>query len=359
MAPSGHETVYLQILLTLAVSAAAGLFLLKKRVPAGALIGAICASAVLTAVFHTGAMPRPAKTIAQLIAGMFIGCSATREDLRQLRRFYQPVLVVTASLVLLNILIGAALYLIGYSDLLTCLVCAIPGGIADVTLIATDLGADPSKVLLIHFCRLVVGVGIFPLLAERFTPPTAPSGPSQTAKEGQAPLPPWKNALHILLLAAAALLSWIGTSLNFPSAVILCSLISSLVLRLAGLPVKLPTALRRFAQILSGAYIGCLMDPAALADPSTVCWSLLITAVILTADAFLFGKWMQRHLHIPLREGVMMLSPAGASDIALISADLGLDSPRLALIQVFRLLISTGILPQLCLASYRLLSPLL
>ena len=44
----------IQTILALALSAAAGYVLYRKRVPAGMLIGAVIAAAVLTAVFHAG-----------------------------------------------------------------------------------------------------------------------------------------------------------------------------------------------------------------------------------------------------------------------------------------------------------------
>lgn len=336
-----------RILLTLAASAAAGLFLRRRRVPAGMLIGAIAGAALLSAL-GVGYVPRQAKTVSQLVAGIFIGCSASRDDLRQLRDFYKPVLVVTVSLLLLNLVIGTALYAISYGDLLTCLICAVPGGISDVTLIAVDLGTDPSKVLVIHFFRLVVGVVVFPLLVNRFTPPAAPSAVETAAV--QAKRTPKRNAAGIALItAASAAASYGGTRLGIPSAVILCSLTASFALHLAGVSVSIPQWVRRAAQVLSGAYIGCLLDPAAFPPPGVLLGALAITVLVLLADAYFFGRLMEKRFQVPLREGMMMLSPAGASDIALISADIGLNSPRLVLVQVFRLLVSTAIFPQLCL----------
>ena len=48
-----------------------------------------------------------------------------------------------------------------------------------------------------------------------------------------------------------------------------------------------------------------------------------------------------------------MLTPAGAGDMALISADVGVSSPRLILVQIYRLLIATAIFPHLCLLLAR------
>ena len=69
----------MQTILTLTLCAAAGLLLYRRRVPAGMLIGAALASAVLSAGLHLEGVPSISKHIAQVIAGVFIGCSASRE----------------------------------------------------------------------------------------------------------------------------------------------------------------------------------------------------------------------------------------------------------------------------------------
>jgi len=348
----------IQIVLTLALSAALGYALYRGHVPAGMLIGAVIASAVLTAVFRAGAMPGPAKHIAQVIAGTYIGCSAKREDLRRLRSFCKPVAVITCSLLLVNVVIGFLLFFAGYSDLLTCLVCAVPGGISDVTLIAVDFGADASKVLVVHFCRLVVGVVLFPIVVQRLTPPVPEAEPAEPQGSGE-PADGRRNAARLLAaLALASVSAWAGNWLRVPAATIFFSLLSTFCLNFCGFTVRFPGWLRQAAQVLSGAYIGCLLDPSIFDRPSQVFWALGITIAVLLANAAAFGKWMEKRCQIPLREGMLMLTPAGASDMALISADLGFNSPRLVLIQIYRLLIATAVFPQICLLISRIFNSL-
>ena len=339
----------IQTVLTLALSAAVGYLLYRKHVPAGMLIGAVIASAVLTAGFHAGSIPDAAKNIAQVIAGTFIGCSARREDFRQLRTFWKPVLMITCSLLVVNLAIGFLLCLVGYSDLLTCLVCAIPGGITETTLIAADFGADPSKVLLVHFCRLIVGLMVFPLVVERFTPPMPERPAAEQEPADEAPDPRCNTLRLLVALVIAALCAWGGSLLHIPAAPVLCSLLSTFLLNISGFPIRFPHWLRRVAQVLSGAYIGCLLDPSRFGSLLTVLWAILITTAVLLANAAVFGKWMERLFGVPLREGMLMLTPAGASDMALISADIGVSSPRLILVQIYRLIIATAIFPQICL----------
>lgn len=343
-----------QTVLTLALCTAAGFLLYRKRVPAGMLIGAVAASAVLAAGFHFGGVPPISKHIAQVVAGVFIGCSASRDDFRQLKTFYKPVAMITCSLLLVNVVIGGLLFLTGYSDLLTCLICAVPGGISDVMLIAVDFGTDASKVLLVHFCRLVVGVAVFPAVVQRITPPMPEGAGGGTARERRAM--DRRGAARLLLaLAIASAGARLGNWLGVPAASILFPLFMTFGLNLSGFSIPFPPWLRQAAQVVSGAYIGGLLDPSRFGNPMTVLSAVVITIAVLLTNALFFGRWMERRFQVPLREGMLMLTPAGAGDMALISADIGVSSPRLILVQIYRLLIATAIFPHLCLLLVRAL----
>lgn len=347
----------LPMFLTLALSTAVGWLLNRKHIPAGMMIGAVLAAAGLS-FFGIGSMPGPAKHMAQVIAGTFISCSAQRDDFRRLRTFWKPVIMITCSLLLVNLVIGFLLFFAGYSDLLSCLVCAVPGGISDVTLIAVDFGADASKVLAVHFCRLIVGLMVFPVVVDHFTAPIPVA--ASAGEEGgvpTVPVDPRENAFRLVVaLTVASLSAWAGHRLHIPAATILCSLTSTFLLNFSGFTIRFPTWLRRIAQILSGAYVGCLLDPSHFSDLGAVFWAIVITLVVLLTNAAVFGKWMEKRYGIPMREGMLMLTPAGASDMALIADDLGFQSPRLVLVQIYRLLIATAFFPQICLGVSHIFS---
>lgn len=350
----------LPMLLTLTLSTAVGWLLNRKHIPAGMMIGAVVAAALLS-ICGLGSMPGPTKDISQIIAGTFIGCSAQRDDFRKLRTFWKPVILITCSLLLVNLVIGFLLFFAGYADLLSCLVCAVPGGISDVTLIAVDFGADASKVLAVHFCRLIVGLMVFPVVVDRFTAPISETmAAGDEGGASSAPVEPRNNAFHLVVaLAVGSLCAWAGKCLHIPAAAILCSLVSTFLLNFSGFTIQFPSWLRRVAQVLSGAYVGCLLDPSHFRDLSAIFWAIVITLVVLLTNAAVFGKWMEQRYGIPMREGMLMLTPAGASDMALIADDLGFQSPRLVLVQIYRLLIATAFFPQICLAISHICSFLL
>ena len=161
------------------------------------------------------------------------------------------------------------------------------------------------------------------------------------------------TARLLLALAAASAGAWLGNWLGVPAASILFPLFIAFALNLSGFSIPFPSWLRQAAQVVSGAYIGGLLDPGRFGNPAAVFFAAVITIAVLLANACFFGKWMERRFHVPLREGMLMLTPAGAGDMALISADIGVNSPRLILVQVYRLLIATAIFPHLCLLLAR------
>ena len=59
-------------------------------------------------------------------------------------------------------------------------------------------------------------------------------------------------------------------------------------------------------------------------------------------------KRLQRKLRMNRKEAMLMMTPAGASDMALIASDLGINSPALIVVQVARLFVADAIMPQVC-----------
>lgn len=70
-----------------------------------------------------------------------------------------------------------------------------------------------------------------------------------------------------------------------------------------------------------------LLDPSRFGSPVTVLWAVLITAAVLLVTAAVFGKWMEKLFGVPVREGMLMLTSAGAAEMALISTDIGIICP--------------------------------
>ena len=335
------------ILLTLLASLAGGMLFLKLKVPGGVLVGGIIGTTVLSMTTGMAEMPFTARLIAQIIAGAFIGSSVDREDLKKMKTIYKPFLIVMASLLVVNLTAGTLVYKFGPLDRLTSFMCCVPGGMSDTPLIASELGAQMPPVVIMQFVRMVMGIGVFPAVILYATKNEGDVVVEKTEtgdkkKKTVSSLPVTAGAL-----AFAGICGIIGRKLGVPSGALVFAIFATLILKLAGVPLVFSKGIKRTAQVLSGAYIGCSVG----LDTLYMLPSLILPAVIIVAvymiNAFITGFVISKTCGISRREGMLMVTPAGATDMALISADIGVNSPNLIVLQIVRMVVVISIFPNI------------
>ena len=109
----------------------------------------------------------------------------------------------------------------------------------------------------------------------------------------------------------------------------------------------LPLWAKRLAQALSGAYIG---SGISRGDILKLRYLLLPAGLLLAGyfvNSLLTGKMLHRCFGLRRRVAMLAATPAGATDMALISADLGVDSKELIELQLIRMVAVISIFPQI------------
>lgn len=335
---------WLWILVTLAVSLAGSKFLQKIKFPGGMLVGAILGAALLNLTTEQAAVFPYAKVFAQALTGAYIGCMVTREDMRRLPTIFKPYLVVMASLLTLCMLMGTLFSALTDYDLITCLFCAAPGGVSDIPLIAMDMGADGSVVALMQFIRMVFGVSVLPtliLLADRFIEPEKAREMDERAKSIQVTqvkkVPATlKQFLPAGLLAVAVAFG--GKFSGIPAAALSFPLITTTAMKLSGKCTGMPPWLRQVAQVVTGCCIGITVNRSQILQLRQLLLPALLLCVGYVTCCVVMGLVVSKLFKLDLREGMLSLSPAGAGEMALIAADLGIESPNLIVLQIGRLM---------------------
>lgn len=331
-----------QILLTLLCAFAVGWLLDRIRMPGGMMVGAVIGACALGVCTNQALMPGPAKTIAQIIAGAFIGSGIKREDIREMRTILKPALILLPCLLAVNIVSGLLIYKTGTMDLLTALMCCTPGGISDIPMIAADMGADPSLVVVLQFVRLVMGIGVFPLMIRFVT------GGGQGAVEPKAKKKKTFEAKNVLLtLLVAAVCGLIGKASPVPSGTMGFATLGSIVFACFYPKAQMPRTLRKGAQLLSGAFVGASVGYEQLQKLGTLGVPVLILITAYTLACFGIGALLTRAGCFTRAEGMLAATPAGASDMALISADIGVENAKLIVLQVLRLITVVLIFPSI------------
>lgn len=342
----------LHFLLTLAVGALLGCLLHRVKLPAGMIIGAIIGAALLNIFWEAAFVPPAVQTAAQILTGIYIGCSVTRDDIRKLRSLTKPVLLVTCSFLILPFIAGFIMYYVSDLGLLTALFSAIPGGITNIPLIAMDFGADPALVSVLQFVRMFVGIAVFPSMIAYYAR-RRPDGFAQaavrqptTAKANDG------SAGHhakrfVLTLAVGTACGCIGWKLGIPAGAMTVAIIGVMVFNLCTSRTYFPNWLRYAAQLLAGVSIGCTVNHDTVAALRTLIIPALVLVTVYTVSCLLIGNLLHKRYAIPIKEGLLAATPAGATDILLISVDLGVDSPNLVVFHICRLLTAVLVLPQL------------
>ena len=134
--------------ITLLIGSAGGFLGYKSKIPAGGILGALIATTAYSVLTHHAAALISYKILAQIIAGFFIGMQLGNANLKSISKLWGPILVTVAGMLCINVIIGIFLHAISSMDLMTALFASTPGGIADMTMISEDMGANTIQVSL-------------------------------------------------------------------------------------------------------------------------------------------------------------------------------------------------------------------
>ena len=333
-----------QLLLTLLCALAVGYLLDRIHLPGGMMVGAVIGACLLGVTTGQALMPGPAKTLAQIIAGAFIGSGIRREDVREMRTIIRPALILMPGLLAVNLISGLLIYATGTMDLMTALMCCVPGGISDIPMIASDMGADPSIVVTMQFIRLVLGIGVFPLMIRLVTGGGTRKEAAAQARKKKT----FQPGNVALTFAVAAVCGLIGKASPVPSGTMGFATLGSIVFAcLMPGRAQMPRILRKGAQLLSGAYVGACIGAEQLLTMTRLGLPVLILVTGYTLACFILGGLMTLAGCFDRAEGMLADTPAGASDMALISADLGVQNAKLIVLQVLRLITVVLVFPSI------------
>lgn len=350
------ESIILNILFTFLAALTGGILLFRLKVPGGMMVGAILAVSVLSISSGLASMPGGAKVIAQCLAGAFIACGIGRRDLQNLPRLWRPLLVLLGSLLTVNLLLGLLIWRCSPLDPLTAMLSAVPGGMSDTPIIAADMGADAGKVAILQFARMSTGIGLFPSLILLMTKKEpAASGGAGREETSEPQDSSRKTAAFPLTLAAAFLCGIAGKLSGVPAGTLVFSMFGVITLKLLWGQAFLPMWAKRLAQVLSGAYIGCGITRADLLELRYLILPALLILAGYFLNSILTGQLLHRLFGFPLRTSMLIATPAGASDMALISSDLGVEDKEVIELQIIRMVVVISLFPQIIALVCRLL----
>lgn len=348
------------LFMTLIIGAVGGLIALRFKIPAGAMVGSMLAVAIYNVITGQAFMPQDVRIITQIIAGAFIGTGIRYKDVIDIRKMIKPAAYMVSSMIILDLLMGYVMYLLTGIDLITALFACAPGGVVDMSLISSDLGADSSKVAILQLVRLMSVMIIFPplmkLISVNFskdennklknTGDMCAVSAEKTAKDDKnKPIGKENWANLALTLVIGLIAGYIGYMLKIPAGTMTFSMAAVGALNVFTSRGYMPINLRRATQIFAGVLIGERMtytDIISLKDVMLPAFILLVGIIVVN---LCIGFLINRISGIELITSLLASAPGGLSDMALIAKDLGGDGPKVAILQLARYVCVIAIFP--------------
>lgn len=344
---------------TVLAAVAGGLLLKLFKVPAGAMIGAMAAVALLSIFTGEAFFPSEIKMVVQMIAGAFIGVGIQKKDVLALKRSIVPAVILVAAIILLTLTMGFLLCLFTGYDLATALFCCAPGGVVDMALISYDMGADSSVVSVFQLIRLISVISLFPHLVTRVVRLFGKrrgreredgTAAEQNAAPAEDPAPSgkcrgWKEILITIAVGGAS--GTVGYLLGLPAGTLVFSMAGVAAQNILFGNAYLPRPVKTGAQICSGALIGEGITLAAVIGlkDAVVPALLFLLGHFLISASLSFGLYRFTNLNLPT--AFFSCAPGGLSEFSLIAGDFGADMSKVTTFQLLRVVCVIGFYPVL------------
>ncbi len=334
------------LLLTLLVAIVGGTIALKLKVPAGAMIGAMISVAIFNIVLGKAYFPVNAKIVTQIAAGAFVGAGITYKDIISLKSIIKPAVIITLGMISINLIMGYLMHKLTGIDLVTSLFACAPGGIVDMSIISSDLGADTSKVAILQLVRLMGVMLILPSLLKLICNKLGVCIVKDKTKVEKEENMNNSNIQNLFMtLAVGGIFGTIGYFLKIPAGAMTFSMISVGIFNILSSRGYMPLTLRRITQMCAGALIGERMTFNDLTGMGDIIFPALMILVGIIVTNLALGFLISRNSNLEITTALFSSAPGGMSDMTLIADELGADTPKVAVLQLVRVISVIALFP--------------
>ncbi|WP_300393007.1 AbrB family transcriptional regulator [Fusobacterium sp.] len=345
-------------LITILIGILGASIALKMKIPAGAMIGSLFAVAIFNIFTGNAHLPQSYKIITQISTGTFIGAKIKYEDIKGLKEIFFPAFLMVVLMALFNFLMGFFITSTTDIDITTALFATAPGGIADMSIIAYDFGADSSKVAVLQLIRLISVVSIIPMLIKFMIKKVNKN--KKTINKNLENNLDTKNIIKknkkeesfkILLkkvfitLFIGSVTGLLGFYLKVPAGTMSFAMTGTAIYNIFSNKAFMPIKLRQLIQVFAGALIGAKMTMGDIISLKDIAFPVLVIIIGFCAMNLILGILIYKITDFSVETALFSTSPGGMSDMAIIASELGADTPKVAVMQFLRVMSVIGIYP--------------
>ena len=148
-----------------------------------------------------------------------------------------------------------------------------------------------------------------------------------------------------LTIAAAMLGAWIALRFRVPAGALIGAMLATIVLNLTFEMAYMPTGLKFYTQIATGAYVGAKISRSDAQGLRVIMKPALILSAVMLAFTVAVGWIICRISRLTVATALFSMAPAGITDMTLASMDFDAEPSVVALIQTLRIVFTICLLP--------------
>jgi len=340
----------------------------RIKIPAGRLIGPILVVAALNIIGFNIKAPTYLLITCSIIFGVFIGLKFNWKTLEQLRSVIIPGTILVAWYIGITFVYGWVLLNTSILDKYTAFLSVLPGGIAEVSVLALSYNADISQIVSFQLTRLLTIIMIVPVLVKSVFVYNGEHHCEQVeAQEKLGESSPIKNDWWIFFVIGT-IGSILFTLIHFPAGRLIGALIFTAaynfspsigdipaiinipilkqVCRLSSDKVTIPPVkYYNFAQIAMGSIIGTSFSRESFLNISDLFFPIVLITFLVIFNSLVLSWIFSKIFKWDLLTGFLSIIPGGLAPMVLIADQVKADVVVVSSLQLLRLLTAILVIP--------------
>jgi uncharacterized protein len=308
------------------------------HVPAAWLFGSLTIAAIFAVRgWETAAIPGRVYLAAQAIIGTSLGAGFSPATLAILPQHFLIFLFAVLFILFTSLANGWILTRYTRLDAATAFLGTMPGGAGAMAAMSDSLHADTRLVVAMQYIRLLIILGSMALVVPFLGQLHSTLAPDSTSLVITAPVVTgWKLGI----LALLALTGWLaGNFTRIPAGTFLIPALLYFLLEWFGVTLGAwPFWIRCAAYVIMGLRIGGQFHPSTIATIRNVFLPVVGTTLLLLLGSIALAWGLALELQLDPASAYLAATPGGLDSVAVIAAELRVDTGIILTVQLVRLL---------------------
>ncbi len=345
-------SVFVWFLITLAVAFIGGTIAIKLKIPAGGMIGGMLAVAILNVITNNCNMYSEVKIAVQVCLGAMSGSRVGRKELGDMKRLIMPIILMFFVCMLLNIVFGIAVLKTTSLDTSTALLSITPGGATDMVFVAADIGADTGMVGVMQSLRMIFGncilTIIFVAMINRYNHSNGIE--DRVGRDNRDNRTKVKQSANYwlrvaVMYAVATCGGLLFRRMGVPGGTLVGAMVFTVVQNCIFGKVDYPNTVKKYQQVITGAYIGVGITATTLAMIPSVAIGMVLSIVDIMVYVLLMSFILRKTAKMDYGTSLLCSTPGGIGEVSILSEELGTDTATVAIMNTARMILVVATFP--------------